>query len=311
MRNFFNKLKIPTIFGLSIIMIGIIVGVFLTLREQIFTSQAAPSNTTAENITISNISDTETVISWQTSTPSLSFITYGATNPSETTLLDDRDIPFGKPVFHLIHYATIKNLLPSTTYQFKVISGKLSSEVQEFKTATPVDSKTGSQPIIGTVLDENKPLDEGLIYLSIANATIQSAIIKQGGNFLIPTSDIRNIDLSSNIILTEDTIGKLSIISSKGQTNVVFKLKDIDKALPPIKIGQDLDLTNNTPISSANSYTESNQYDLNEDGKINSADNAIILQNLGKSPKNKNADLNKDGIVDKTDLDLMTKQVNQ
>lgn len=309
MRDFFNKLKIPTILGLSIIILGIIAGVFLTLREQTFTSQAAP-NATPENITISNISDTEVVISWQTSFPALSFLTYGTTNPNETTLLDDRDLLLDKPSLHTIHYVTVKNLIPSTVYKFKVISGKLSSDIQEFKTANPIDSSTGSKPIIGTVVDENMPLAEGIVYLSIANATTQSSLIKQSGNFLIPTSDIRSMDLSSNITLSEDTIGKLSIISSKEQTNVLFKFKDIENTLPPIHIGQDLDLTDKTNTTSKKLLTNLDKYDLNKDGKINSADNSIVLDNQGRNPKNKAADLNEDGVVDQKDIDLMAEQIN-
>lgn len=308
MTDFFNKLKIPTIFGLSIIVIGIAVGVFLTLREQIFISQATP-NATAENITISNISDNEAVVSWQTAIPTLSFLTYGTKNPTEITQLNDSDVMLEKPTPRLFHYVTIKNLLPSTIYQFKVISGQSASKTQEFKTATPVDSRSNSKPVIGTLSGKGTPATEGIIYLSIADAIIQSTVIKQSGNFLIPTSNIKSADLTSNIEISESTIGKLSIISSGKQTNVVFKFKNTDQPLPPIRIGEDLDLTDKTSLNSKNSVIDLDKYDLNNDGIINSADNSIILQNQGKNPKYKAADINMDGIVDKKDSDLMSQKI--
>jgi Ca2+-binding EF-hand superfamily protein len=57
--------------------------------------------------------------------------------------------------------------------------------------------------------------------------------------------------------------------------------------------------------------TSNTNYDLNQDGKINSLDLAIISQNNGKkvtedsSAEIKQADLNKDGLIDKKDSDLL------
>lgn len=300
MRDVFDKFKIPTLLGLSIIIIGIITGVFLALREQTFISKASPS-VTAQNITLSNISDTEVVISWETSAAVPSFVTLGQANPNQTTVLDDRDSQ--TPKARLIHYVTIKNLLPKTSYQYKIITGKTLSEISQFITAAPLYNQIGFRPIIGTVLDKDTALDEGLVFLSIANATTQSAQVKSG-NFLIPLSQIRKSDLSDIFPLSQDSLAKLTIVSAKGQANVLFKLNSLS-ALPPIKLGENIDLTSIVEI-----------YDLNNDGKVNAADNAIVLQNFGNPStssglKNKKADLNGDGIVDQKDLDLMAKQINQ
>lgn len=311
-KNFIIELKIPTLLGLGVILIGIIGGVILTLREQVFVSKASP-DVTAQNITLSNISDTEVTVSWQTSAPTISFVTYGQTNPSEQTVLNDQDSSqaAGKPIAHLIHFATIKNLLPKTTYQYKIMTGKIASNVAKFTTATPISQQIGFRPIIGSVLDGNKPLEEGVVYLSIANASLQSAQVKTG-NFLIPLSQIRNSDLSDNFPLSEDTIGKLTVISEKGNVNALIKLRNSSSPLPPLKLGQDIDLTiESTPAPASPSAQEIIIYDLNGDNKINATDNAIILQNFGKNPKNKKADLNSDGVVDQKDLDLMAKQINQ
>lgn len=310
MKDFFDKLKIPTLLGLGIIILGIGAGVFLTLKEQIFISKAFP-NVSPQNIILTNLSDSEVTISWQTSTPIPSFITYGQTNPSEATMLDDRDTK--SPQAYSIHYVTLKNLLPKTTYQYKIISGKIPSEISRFTTATPISNQTGFRPIIGSVLKEDKPLDEGVVYLSIADAAIQSGIIKSSGNFLIPTSQIRKSDMSQEFPLTEDTIVKLTVVSSNGQSNVIFRLKDFSEGLPPITLGQDLDLTDITPLVSP-SQQDLEKYDLNGDGKLNAADNSIILGNFGNPStssglKNRKADLNGDGIVNQKDLDLMAQKI--
>lgn len=301
----FNEHKIPTLLGLGIIFFGISAGVYLVLREQIFLSQAAP-NVTPQSITFTSITDDSAVVSWQTPIPVLSLISFGQENFQEQTNLDDRDSnqPAGGPKAHLTHYTTLKNLLPQTSYQLKIISGKVNSDILKLKTSRPLTSQTGFTPIIGYVLDGNTPLSDGIAYLSISGANSQSALIKEGGHFLIPISQIRKDDLSDIFPATEDTIAKLTIVSDKGSVNALFKLKTTLKPLPPLKLGQDVDLT--TP-----STNELISYDLNSDGKINATDNAILLQNFGKNPKNPKADLNRDGVVDQKDLDLMAKQINQ
>lgn len=315
MSNILSKFKIPTLLGLGIIFAGIITAVFLTLRGQPFISKASPEGG-AQNITISNISDTEVVISWQTSADVPSFVTIGQANPNEQTILDDRDTQ--TPKARLLHYVTIKNLLPKTTYQYKIISGKIQSEVNQFTTATPLTTQTGFAPIIGSVLDEDKPLAEGVVYLSIADATLYSSQIKTSGNFLIPLSQIRKADLADIFPLTYDTEAKLQVLSDKGSVDALIKLNNLGSPLPPLKLGQDVDLTtlSPTPKPSPPSAQDLNKYDLNSDGKINAADNAIVLQNYSplrktNQSKDKRADLNSDGVVDQKDLDLMAKQINQ
>ena len=309
MKNFINRFKIPTILGIGIILIGIGVGVFLVLKEQIFLSSAAPS-ISAQNITVSNIEDSTAVISWQTTSSAPAFVTFGQNDPSDLTVLDDRDTK--QPQSHLMHYVTIKNLLPKTSYQYKIISGKISSEINKFTTAAPLSSQTGFRPVIGTVLDNNNPLNEGIAFLSTSGAIIQSSLIKSG-NFLIPLSKILKTDLSNIYPLTAATEAKLTIISAKGETSVVFSLKMDGVTLPSLKIGEIKDLTipEPTPISTPNTFQDLKIYDLNGDGKINAADNAIILQNFGKKGQGVKGDLNRDGIVDQKDLDLMAKQINQ
>ncbi len=296
--------KIPTILGLSIIFLGIATGVYLVLHEQTFLSQAVP-NLTPQDITFTNITEDSVVVSWQTQTPAVSFISFGQNNLQEQTNLDDRDTnpPAGGPKPHLTHYATLKNLLPQTSYKFKITSGKKPTDILKFKTAQPPASQTGFTPIIGSVLDGDTTLSDGIAYLSVSGANTQSSLIKLKGNFLIPISQIRKEDLSDIFPLTEDMIAKLTIISDKGRATALFKLRPSSKPLPPLILGQDVDFTT--------SAEELISYDLNSDGKINAADNAIILDVISKKTTNKKADLNKDGKVDQKDLNLMAKQINK
>ncbi len=310
MKDFLSKLKIPTILGLGIIVLGIVSGVFLTLREQTLISQAS-TNTSPQNLTLTNITDTEVTISWQTSIPTPSFITFGQIGPNETTVLDDRDTnpPTGGPTPFSTHHMTIKNLTPKTTYQYKIVAGKFSSEINNFTTASPATFNTGFRPINGYVKDGDKPLEEGLVYLSINDAITQSAVIKTLGNFLIPISQLRKSDLSDNLPLTEDSLARLTILSPKGQASATFRLKDAENGLSSLILGEDVDLTDTFKPTPPPFNGDFDIYDLNGDKKINAADYSIVKGNQGKNPKDKEADLNRDGVVDQEDLDLMTKKI--
>lgn len=296
-----SKFKIPTILGLGLILAGITAGVFLILKEQVFFTQASP-NLVPQNVIVSNITESEVTVSWQTSQPTISFITFNTKGSSEQNALDDKDNL--KPAAHSQHYTTIKNLQSETDYLFKIVYGKSTTETQEFKTGRPASFQNGFGPVRGTIFDGEKPLDDGIVYLSISNAITQSSKLTNLGNFLIPISYMLRSDLSDTFQPNEETVGKLTVISDKGSASALFKIKAEGTELPPIKLGQNIDLTIGPTV-------ELSKFDLNGDGKINATDNAILLQNFGKNPKNQKADLNKDGEVNIKDLELMSKQINQ
>lgn len=302
MISFINKFKIPTILGLAVIFAGITAGVFLSLQDQKFFAKASPA-LAPQNITLSNISDAEVTISWQTPAPTTSFVTFGIKSPGEETVLDARDS--GVPKEYSLHYVTLKNLEPESSYLFKIISGKFQSETQEFKTAKSLSSQNGFGPIIGTVLDGDKPLNEGIVYFSISGASIQSALIKNMGNFLIPISLARSTDLSDISRPKDDDVAKLTITSESGEASVLFKIKSQGVELPSVKLGQNIDLT----IIDLTIEEELSKFDMNGDSYVNTVDYSIVLQNFGL--QNRQADFNKDGVVDNIDLEEISKKIER
>lgn len=303
MIHFFEKFKIPTLLGLGIILIGISSGIFLVLREQILISKASPDITPLKgSVNFTNIEDSTAVVSWQTTNPASSFVIYGKNNPGEQTALDDRDQKAPNP--HIVHYVTLKNLLPETEYQLKIVTGRISSDIFRFKTVSPATTQNNFGPVIGSVLENDQPIPEGIAYLSTSNASVQSSLIKNLGSFLIPLSRIQKPD---------ETIAKLTVVAKNGQLSALFKLKPEGVTLPILKLGQNLDLSTpaESPKPTSPSSAELKTFDLNGDGQINAADNAILLSNFGENPKEKKADLNSDGVVDQKDLDLMSKNFNE
>ncbi|MBI2017559.1 hypothetical protein HYS92_00765 [Candidatus Daviesbacteria bacterium] len=307
----FSKFRIPTFLGLGIILAGIITGVFLILKDQQPFFAKADLNFKPEPIVTNILSDSVT-ISFKTEASIPAFINYGINSIEENGTRDDRDTD-KPPAPRQIHYFTIKNLQPDTAYQYRVTVGKSKFEIQPpFKTAKAETLQNGFNPIIGTVLSGNTPLNEGLVYLTIANAKPQSALVKNNGNFLIPLTFIRKEDLSDVLVPEDKTPAKLTIISAEGEAMVLLPLKADSDILDAIRLGDKLDLTDPNPSPTPDiSPKEIITFDLNGDGQINAADNAIILKNFGNNPSNKKADLDGNGKVDNEDLKIMAEKISE
>lgn len=308
LTSIFSKFKIPTLLGLAIILIGTGTGVWLVSQKQDLTANAGPDQV-PQQITISNIQDQNVSISWTTRSPSSEYVAYGITNPSENTAIDVRDS--SKTGEYTDHYVNIPNLTPKTTYQFKIVSGKdTSGKPLPFTTASSSLSQGGLQPVIGSVVDKNnKPLTEGFAYLTIPGATLQSSQVSPIGSFTIPLAKVYKTNLSEVQTLDSAMLVSIKISSPQGIAQATFPLSLASKPLPTLKIGDNLQLSEPSPTPYIN--PDLLIYDLNSDGSINTSDYSIILRNFGKSPKEPRADINKDGIVDQKDVDLMSQKIKQ
>lgn len=307
--NLISRLRIPTLLGLGVIVLGMGAGIYTVVQNQTSLLTKASPDQSPKNITITNIEDTSVSISWQTAVKVSGFITYGLSSLNEQTVLDDKDN--NVPSERMVHHITLKNLTPQTTHTFKIFSGKQSSEMQKFTTAALSSSQNDFSPVIGSVLEGDQPLKNGMVYLSIPGAVIQSSIIKDLGNFVIPLSKVRKQDLSDILKMEEGLISKLTVVSENGQASTLFRLTSSSIPLGPLKIGQDLDLTETTPSASSTSSTLQNIYDLNNDKLVNVADYSLSLKNKGNKIKAVRPDLDTDRVIDQKYLDEFPKEVNQ
>ncbi len=302
-RRDFLKLKIPTLLGLTLIIAGITASVYLTTQTQTFESQAAPLK--VDDLYIGNITGNQVSIAWKTTREDGSFVSLLKEGEETKTYLDDRDKT--TPINRKLHFVTIRDLAPNTTYQFRIISSKTATDFKTFKTSPDFNPQIEQKPIIGLVLDKtNQPLKQGLVLLKIPGAIDQIALIKESGNFILPLADLRKQNLSG--IFNETTFNAdLEIIDVEDQ-KVKIKLssdqinKDITIKLPDGLVDQPEEVT--PSVSNIN-------YDLNGDGKINASDHAIVIKSINQKPLNKLADLNSDGQVDKEDVELISSQITK
>lgn len=299
-KSYSNEIRIPTLLVLAILIVGLGSGIVLLSQKQLFKSQAGPT-TQPKNITLANLTASSASIIWQTDKEIAGFIQAGLTSSLGQTFLDDRDL--NQPNTYKLHFVTLTNLKPQTTYYYKIISSEGASQMLTLTTSLELP-QSQERPLIGRVLDSKlQPINEALVTLEIKGVQKLATITKISGNFILPLAGFNIIQASSS--------AKLIIFRPNDKSVVNLRLPIHNPILPTITLGKDLDLTlkatldSNKPLS-ATASASTKKYDLNKDGVINALDYSIVVDNLGKI-KRKDADVNSDSIVDQKDLDLLNK----
>lgn len=303
-------IKIPTLLGMGVLLIGLAGGVYLVTQNQSLKSKAAIS-ASPKNVNVINITDNSAAIFWQTDEPTIGYIQAGHVQQLNLNFRDDRDS--GPPQAHKLHFVTLSNLTPETTYNYQIYSGAIvySPQPDSFKTSTQLPI-LGWSSLVGTVIDaNNQAIDEAIISLNLTGAQKLATIAKGGGNFILPLSSLKTTDLTNSFPTDKSPYtAKLEITGTAKNATATIFIPSQDIALAPIILGTNVDLTQNnqsasTQLTVATSSAEINKYDLNSDGVINYADLSIMLQNFGKTPNNPKADINGDGVVDQKDANLL------
>src|SRR3989344_7038451 len=230
-----NGFKIPTLLGIGVLLIGLFGGVFLVTKNQfnVFKTQAGVS-AEPQKITVANLSGNSASIYWQTDKAVPGFVEAGPGITLGLTFRDDRDEGAPKP--YLLHFVTLNNLSPNTTYYYKIVSGANTYPAQplSFKTLESVQSFPNS-PLIGQIVDENlQPVGEALINLSIPGNSNLATITKISGNFILPLTAIPDLTSNPEAVLT--------IFNGEKSSKINLKLPFTEESLPQIILGKDINL---------------------------------------------------------------------
>lgn len=312
-------MKIPTLIGVALIIALIVTGVLLYFRQQ----APVESDISVTDLKVVNISDTSAVIVWQTSKPVRSLVAYGESMSFNMEETDNRDRI--EPQNRITHFVTLNSLKPKTKYFFKTSNeGSLFPQTpQEFITATALPkteeiSFSFIKPIKGTVLNVNlNPVEESLIFLNIPGAQKLATFSSTAGNFVISLKSVLNKDLTEVFSIAQDTSADLVITKGNLQSQVKINISDNTVNLPPISLGNNLDLTNyvSAPITAISiGQNNSVKLDFNNDNKINSLDLAILRtksssKTLSSAEDLAKFDITRDGIIDQNDVDSFSRSL--
>lgn len=195
-----REIVFPTILGVIITIAGLVTGTFL-LRNPLFSGVGASPEETPRQTKITNISDSQFVVSWVTDKAVSGFVQYGEANP-ELVVSDDRDQEKGNVGNYFTHLVTVKNLKASTVYKFRIGSGRSlydsDGKLYEITTGPALSTPPPADVSYGRVLTASgDPAEGSIVYLDMPGIVPQAALVKSSGSWVIPLSTSRTSDLTS------------------------------------------------------------------------------------------------------------------
>ena len=254
MRRPFWQVRIPTIFGLLILIGGVFATSFLVKSGVIVIGQASPSEI-PQGVRITDVSDTSFAISYKTDAKVVGTISFGTDKNLGTVTIDDRDQTTGTVNLYNLHHTTIKKLTPQTTYFFQIQSGGKTylhdNAPFEISTAPTISSQPLNQsPIAGKVIQTDGSIPpEAIVYLKTPTTEPLSVLVKNDGSYLLPMQAIRSENLASYAPVTDKTVVSLLVLSAKESSNVSLFASAANPA-PLITLSQSYNFTSALPLES-------------------------------------------------------------
>ncbi len=257
MRKTIWEKKIPTLLGITFILIGIATTSFFTQKGVPFISRASTLEI-PQNIRISNITPTSFTISYTTPGSVLGTIAYGSTEKMENTVNDDsNDNNTVTP--KNVHMMTVKNLSPQTQYLFQIVNGETTfldnGKPFAIMTAPNISEPSKeSRRVTGTILfpnPESETPQEAIVYIATKDSQTLSAKVDKNSKYDISLQNIRDKTLNNYLTITPETQITMLVVGQNAQSNVTLRA-DQANPVPSIILSKTYDFTvNTTPIASA------------------------------------------------------------
>jgi hypothetical protein len=221
--------KIPTIFGLILLVLTLYLGISLATRRT-NTSSKASGSCDPINLQITNVTDKSVSISFTTSADCLSAVSISNQNIENNK---------GKGK---IHYFEIGSLKEFQIYTFTIISGgeKYSTDNFNFKTAKKPNSQIPSSKLAwGRIYNPDKtPTTNAIVYFSVAGASPLSSLVTSSGEWNIPLATSFNESLTDYFSSPSNTEENIVVINYDQVQTQVISNTDHNNPVPDIIIGQ-------------------------------------------------------------------------
>ena len=257
--------RLPSLLGLLILLIGLAGGVFLIQKIRALNTKAA-SGASPSQIRITNVGSYSFTVSWITQNQNTGLVEFGESAKLGQSQKDTRDKERAVSEKYQTHYIVVDGLKSETKYFFKIVS----SGAKYGNSDKPFEVTTGPQKVPndndlaqGKILTpDGNPASGAILYLSIANAITQSALTDSGGNWMIPLSTARSLDLQSFSNYDRNAQVEEIFVQGDLQTASATLTTGNDNPTPDITLGQtynflgQLPQTTNTPSPIRQTFTE-------------------------------------------------------
>ncbi|MBI2613851.1 MAG: hypothetical protein HYW62_03685 [Candidatus Levybacteria bacterium] len=240
MKNQLLNKRIPTIFVVGLILLGIVLTT-LIVRMQTNLKSNASNSEEPKNVKITNLSDKSFTITYQTQALTTGSVSYGNSKQLGNTEVEDLN-PKN------IHSISIQKLDPSTRYYLVVISGQNTflnnGSPFEISTGPNISSPSAVQTAIKgkVLLPDGKAPTQALVYLSSDSSQVLSTTVQKDGEFSFSLKELRTNNLSSYFGFNENTVFELLAVDNSLKSKVSFSLNETG-SLPTITLSNDYDFT--------------------------------------------------------------------
>jgi len=243
-----NK-RIPVFLGILFLLLTLGLGLFL-LKNNLFLGSRASANVTPAQIRITNITSSSFVASWITKEKATGTIALGPTTKLGEIRTDIRDQNQSRSQEFQVHYVLAGNLNPQTKYFFKILSGgkTYDNSGSPFEVTTAPEKTPGESDIAqGAIFAGQQPAANTLVYLSLANTSIQSALTDSSGHWMIPLSSARTADLKSFSTYDREAQIEEIFVANGEQSSSVTLTAGNDNPAPDIILGQNYNFVSQAP----------------------------------------------------------------
>ena len=243
-KKFWDK-RIPTLFGILLITLGVGITTFLVNQGVLFKSNASLTDQ-PQNVRITNITGSSFTVSYETVSKVIGSLNYGEDQRLGKSALDDRDQQTGNLTAYSIHNITTRSLNPEKKYFFSITSGQgvYTNNDQPFEVTTGQDlsqSPPNQDPISGKILLPNgNPPKEAIAYVTADNSQVISTLVKTDGSYILPLNSLRTNDLSSYYNFPQNANIKILIFGDSLTSNVLASLNQI-RPIPTVLLSKDYD----------------------------------------------------------------------
>ena len=214
------NVKILIVLALLFLLVPILLWLFF---QVIYPGIEASPAEIPESIKITDVTSNSFAVSWTTLDNTLGYVKYGSSPGSLSSTAYDARGSSGK--YHS-HYVTIKDLSPTSTYYFKLVS-----ENSEYDSGgTPYDTQTFSVLELPTTLDTlmgvakdagGNPLADALVYLTLVGkgagretvSHTAGTVTASSGGWVFNLS-VRNVAGSSFVYNVDDYYAKIDVVAA-------------------------------------------------------------------------------------------------
>jgi len=260
-KNFWDR-RIPTLFGILLITIGVGITTFLVNQGVLFKSNASLTNQ-PQNVRITNITGNSFTVSYQTESKVIGSLNYGEDQKLGNPALDDRDQQTANLTAYNIHNITVRNLKPQKQYFFSITSGQetYTNSDQPFSVTTGTKlsgSPPNQTPISGKILLSDGTLPkEAIVYVAADNSQVISTLVKSDGTYILPLNSLRANDLSTYYNFSPDATVKMLVFGDSLTSNILISLNQTSP-IPTIMLSKDYDFRESqSPVTTTSGSLES------------------------------------------------------